>query len=157
MIGLNPQPSYAFLVYTIVVIFMSICGTALGIFLASLFSDITVALAATPLTLLPLIIFSGLFVNNDAIPVYFDWIKYLSPMKYGFEALIKIQYQEWAMYTQVSPNTYKLITGDQMVSRLGYNVHPTPGELILILFAMYIGLVLLAYIALRTAVNRRKA
>jgi hypothetical protein len=24
--------------------------------------------------------------NTDSIPVYLDWIKYLSPMKYAFEA-----------------------------------------------------------------------
>lgn len=157
MVGLNPQPSYAFIVYAAVIMFMSICGTALGILLASLFADITVALAATPLTLIPLIIFGGLFVNNEAIPIYFDWMKYLSPIKYGFEALIKNQYQEWAMYTQVAPNTYRLVTGAEMVSRLGYSKRPTSGELILILFAMYLVIIFLAYMALRRAVNRRKS
>jgi hypothetical protein len=38
------------------------------------------------------VLFSGFFVNSNGIPVWFDWIKYLSPMKYSYEALMKNEY-----------------------------------------------------------------
>ena len=38
-----------------------------------------------PPLILPLMIFSGMFINTDSIPVYFDWIKYISPIKWAFE------------------------------------------------------------------------
>jgi hypothetical protein len=40
-----------------------------------------------PMFLLPLMVFSGFFINIDSIPVWFSWIQYLSPMRYGFVAL----------------------------------------------------------------------
>jgi ABC-type multidrug transport system permease subunit len=62
-------------------------GESIGVFVASLFSDIAVALQVLPVTLMPLMIFSGILVNSDSIPVYFNWISYIAPMKYGYRAL----------------------------------------------------------------------
>ncbi|KDO32615.1 hypothetical protein SPRG_03089 [Saprolegnia parasitica CBS 223.65] len=36
------------------------------------------------LTILPFLMFGGLFLNADMIPVYFTWLEFLSPLKYGF-------------------------------------------------------------------------
>ena len=33
-------------------------------------------------------IFGGFFIRSTSIPVYFIWLKYISPFKYGFEILI---------------------------------------------------------------------
>lgn len=90
MVGFTNDPSYSFIIFALSIVLLSVCGTSLGIFFASVFSDLTAALAVTPMVLLPLMIFSGLFVNNSSIPVYFDWIKYISPIKYGFEAMMKV-------------------------------------------------------------------
>ena len=94
MIGLSMIYWYSFLVFAIIVILLANCGNALGIFFASIFSNLQVALAVTPLVLLPLMIFSGLFVNNGSIPVYFDWIKYLSCIvrKYLHELLSRCSF-----------------------------------------------------------------
>lgn len=91
MAGLQPLADKFFILVGILMT-TSVCGFSLGIFFASLFESLPVALAVTPLILLPLMLFSGLFVNQGSIPVYFDWIKYLSPMKYGFEALFKNEF-----------------------------------------------------------------
>ena len=39
------------------------------------------------------ILFSGFFINSDGIPVFFDWIKYLSPMKYSYGAFMQNEYE----------------------------------------------------------------
>jgi ATP-binding cassette subfamily G (WHITE) protein 1 len=89
LIGLQTRTVYAFFLFLLTNILLALCGNSMGMFFASVFPDLKVALALTPMIIMPLMLFSGLFVNNDAIPVYFDWIKYISPVKYGFEALFK--------------------------------------------------------------------
>ncbi|KAF0702332.1 hypothetical protein As57867_007770, partial [Aphanomyces stellatus] len=37
--------------------------------------------------ILPLLIFGGLFLNANTTPVYFKWLAYLSPLKYGFRGM----------------------------------------------------------------------
>ncbi|KAJ0390880.1 hypothetical protein P43SY_010782 [Pythium insidiosum] len=44
--------------------------------------------------LLPLLLFGGLYVNTNDTPVYFAWIPYLSPMRFGFEAMMKIFWEQ---------------------------------------------------------------
>ena len=46
------------------------------------------ALAVGPTILIPLMLFGGLFLNNSTIPVYLEWMKYLSWFMYSNEALL---------------------------------------------------------------------
>lgn len=87
MVGLVKTASQ-YLVFSTIMMLTSIIGTSLGIFFASLFDEFTLALAITPLVLLPLMLFSGLYLNIGSIPVYFNWIQYLSPMKYAYQAIM---------------------------------------------------------------------
>uniref|UniRef100_A0A6T7S652 ABC transporter domain-containing protein n=1 Tax=Hanusia phi TaxID=3032 RepID=A0A6T7S652_9CRYP len=68
-------------------------GNGLGIFIASIFSDLRITLIAAPPLILPLMIFSGFFINTNSIPPYFNWIKYISPMKYAFEAYALLEFR----------------------------------------------------------------
>jgi ABC-type multidrug transport system permease subunit len=58
-----------FIICAIALILLTNCGTAIGIFAACAFDSLQVALAVVPMFLLPLMIFSGFFVNSDYIPV----------------------------------------------------------------------------------------
>jgi hypothetical protein len=44
--------------------------------------------------ILPFLLFGGLLINSDDCPDYFIWIQYVSPIKYGFEAMMKIFWAE---------------------------------------------------------------
>lgn len=57
------------------------CGATLGVFVSCLFNDIAVALSVMPMFLLPLMVFSGFFVNSKTLGWWFRWISYISPMK----------------------------------------------------------------------------
>ena len=35
---------------------------------------------------MPFMIFGGLFVNTDSVPIYFKWLENLSFVKYGYQA-----------------------------------------------------------------------
>ncbi|KAK9764331.1 hypothetical protein K7432_008245 [Basidiobolus ranarum] len=81
-----------FFIYMLVNVAMSLVGSAIGMFIASLFKEMQVALAVVPLILLPLMMFGGFFLNNGSAPVYLGWIQWISPIKYGFAALAKNQF-----------------------------------------------------------------
>jgi hypothetical protein len=61
--------------FTLTGILMEFVGGGLGLFTGCLFSNVEVAVAILPMIILPLMVFSGFFVNADAIPVYFSWIQ----------------------------------------------------------------------------------
>lgn len=74
---------------------MTLCGLSgvagmfIGVTLASVFESLQVALSLAPMIIMPLMLYSGLFINSESIPPYFVWIKYISPVKYTFEGLVK--------------------------------------------------------------------
>lgn len=46
-----------------------------------------VALGISAPLIIPMLLFGGFFLQNDSVPVYLDWIKYVSWFMYGNEAL----------------------------------------------------------------------
>jgi hypothetical protein len=61
--------------------------------------------------LLPLMVFSGFFINIDSIPVWFSWIQYLSPMRYGFVALAQNELDGLPIKCEPGQNCLAGITG----------------------------------------------
>ena len=53
-----------FLIFASVVVLTANAGNGLGIFIASVFSDLRITLVAAPPMILPLMIFSGFFINT---------------------------------------------------------------------------------------------
>lgn len=46
------------------------------------------------LMMLPFMLFGGAFIHSDDAPVYFAWIQYISPVKYSYEALMKVSWNQ---------------------------------------------------------------
>lgn len=78
-----------FFICALGVILNAIFGGALGLFSSCTFRDIHIAHVFVPMILLPLMIFSGLFVNLGQVQPWIRWIQWISPMKYGYVALVK--------------------------------------------------------------------
>ncbi|KAI8905796.1 ABC-2 type transporter-domain-containing protein [Entophlyctis helioformis] len=131
MVGLNPDFG-KFLILCAYNVLANFVGFALGVCLACGFEVLEVALIVTPMILLPLMLFSGFFVNNDSIPVFLDWIKWLSPIKYAFEGMVKNEF-EGTLY------------GDRVIQSLGLNDGLSVVICSLILLAMTTAFVLLSY------------
>lgn len=64
-----------------------------GLFMSTLFKDINTAMTLIPVILIPLMLISGFFISLDQTPKIFYAIAYISPFKYGFQALITNQYR----------------------------------------------------------------
>lgn len=69
-------------------------ANSLGTWIGSLFEDVKVASEVLPIFLLPLMIFSGYFVNRDNIWDGVAWIEYISPFKYGFSSHVRNIFEE---------------------------------------------------------------
>ncbi|KAI8616157.1 ABC-2 type transporter-domain-containing protein [Chytriomyces sp. MP71] len=154
-VGLQNTAGKYFL-FLVFIVFSSCCGFSLGIALASVFDSLEQALGAAPMILMPLMLFSGLFVNNGSIPVYFDWIKYISPFKYAYEGLMKNEYGGLSIACQTGSTV--LVDGQICLNNLGFNDSFSIAVCVAVLAGMMGCLIVLAYICLyRLVVSKGKA
>ena len=76
---------YCFFIWFLV----SYCASAFGYFLSSVIEVAETAVMVGPIVMLPLILFGGFFSNLESIPDWIEWLQYLSPIRYGFEAIVR--------------------------------------------------------------------
>jgi ATP-binding cassette subfamily G (WHITE) protein 1 len=130
-------------------------GLALGLLTSCIFNNLAVALGIVPLIILPLMIFSGLFVNGGSLPVYFAWIKYISPMKYAFSALIQNEFDGLQLNNCTGPGTSSC-SGYVAIEELNMQNDFNIFENILMQILFYVIYVVLAYGALYYVTRRKK-
>jgi ABC-type multidrug transport system permease subunit len=158
----NTSAKFGYFLATLVVTHNT--GGALGIFVASIFADIRVALQVVPVVLMPLMIFSGFFVNSNGIPVYFDWISYIAPMKYGYRALAINEFTDLEMTCTPSQmvatgsggTVCPITNGNQVLALMGFDDAGTVTENIGIMIGLYAGMMMLSYIALHVTTRKPK-
>ncbi|KAF1325624.1 Atp-binding protein, partial [Globisporangium splendens] len=80
----------------LIMILVNCCAVGIGYMVSCLCRRVDLAPVIGVVVILPLLIFGGLFLNSDDVPVCFVWIQYISPIKYGFEAMMKIYWKEIA-------------------------------------------------------------
>lgn len=88
MIGFHdsPKPWILFIIFTMLI---NYAAHAAGMFIiCSTFNARIATSVIQPLFLMPLMLFSGFFLNADNIPKYFIWLEYASFLKYGFRGAI---------------------------------------------------------------------
>ena len=94
----------------------SLCGLSIGITIATIAKNVSIALQFAPFCVVPLILFSGLFINSSSIPAYFTWIQYLSPIRYIYQEVYKnefkgLKYKEIPLDNAIDQmNFYKVST-----------------------------------------------
>lgn len=85
------EPSH-FFVFFGVAILLVVATSAFGLVIGAAIADKQVAVAMTPVLIIPFMLFSGYFVNQDNIPVFLKPFEYLSLFKYGFQAFVLNEY-----------------------------------------------------------------
>ncbi|KAI9333965.1 P-loop containing nucleoside triphosphate hydrolase protein [Obelidium mucronatum] len=125
-----------------IVILASFVGFSIGVCCACSFPNLEVALLAVPLILMPMMLFSGFFVNTAQIPVWLRWIQYVSPMKYAFEGSIRSQLEG-------------TMRGDMLITSLFGDEPLTVTYCCLILLLILISLIGLAYINLHRLIQTK--
>jgi len=66
---------------------ISCCFSVSGYFTSCIASNTQVALAMSAPLIIPMLLFGGFFLKNGSVPIYFDWLRYISWFMYGNEAL----------------------------------------------------------------------
>lgn len=101
---------------------------------------------AGPLTV-PMMIFSGYFINNASIPKYFLWLKYLSWFGYANEALVVNQ---WSGVKNIKCDTYEalcFLNGEAIIDYLNIKVEDFNYNVIM-LMVLIVGWRILSYLVL---------
>lgn len=89
MIGFEASAESYFM-FLLIIILLSSCATGFGYFVACITGNPQISAILGPVMILPFLLFGGLFLNSDSAPSYFVWLQYLSPIKYGFEAFMRV-------------------------------------------------------------------
>lgn len=74
----------------IVMILVNSCAIGLAYMVSCLVPRVDIAPLIGMVLIMPFMLFGGLLINSDDCPDYFIWIQYVSPVKYGYEAIMKI-------------------------------------------------------------------
>jgi ATP-binding cassette subfamily G (WHITE) protein 1 len=153
MIGLQPAIA-KFFNACMVAVATALSGMAVGTVAGAAFPDITMALVVLPLILLPLMMFSGLFVNVGNLPAYFAWIKWVSPMKYAYQALMKNEY-EGLRFAKCDPSK-EPCSGELVLEQMSMSGGLGIGENMATLFGIYAILMVIGFLALAVMSRRRR-
>ncbi|KAJ1738565.1 hypothetical protein LPJ78_001945 [Coemansia sp. RSA 989] len=105
LLGLRPDGT-KFVIYTATCICLNLCGFSFGLLLGSLFRDMSTILAALPAMFLPFLLFGGLLVNTGNSTVWLRWLQWISPIKYGYSAMMKNQFSGYVVDGQPIGDAY---------------------------------------------------
>ncbi len=151
MIGLSP-PFSDYLMSATFVALASIGGVSVGMLISSIFDNLQVILAVTPVILLPLLLFSGIFVSSGSLPVYFNWIKYISPIYYAFVGMMQVE------FSSDLPNCNaeeEVCSGSLILDSLGLSSILPMGVNVVLEVVLWAAYTLFAYIALSVSTRMR--
>lgn len=147
LIGFRHDNASHFFIYLLITVCSANSGTLFGIFICCAIPNLSVALAVGPMMIMPLMIFSGFYVNLDSIGPWFSWIQYISPIKYSFTALMLNEFTGLSLTYDTNTPRYK--NGDDVLTQFSLDNKQTIAQNILILLAFYCGLVFLSIFMLR--------
>ncbi|KAI8055623.1 ABC-2 type transporter-domain-containing protein [Syncephalis plumigaleata] len=156
--GLHPGIDHFFTMMLICALITGL-GMSIGLVAASNFRQITVALAVVPLFTLPMMLFAGLFVNLSGMPAWIQWIKWLSPMKYGFVALMKNEFYglQVGCGERVPTEQCTVRSGTEVLKSLGLEDQGSLWMNTGLIAAYWLALMMISYLGLWRFVRSRRA
>lgn len=144
-VGLNLENVSHFFIYYGYSILLAWASTGMGFSLGVFFNDKTTALGMVPMVIIPLMLLSGFYVNQDnMLPVLIPF-QYISLFKFGYQVFTQNEYDDLDLDCHPKCDPMKT-----------YGFNETMGEGIIATAALGVGFYLIAYIALRIFASRAK-
>jgi len=159
LIGFNPKAT-SFIIFIVIMYLLTNVAFSFGVFVISAFPDPVVAINIFPIFFIPLMIFSGFYLNSKNTPKYFIWIEYLSFLKYGFRALMNNEFKGESYHCtteelSINSGVCPFEQGIQILQFYDMTSMPIIGDAC-ILLGMIVGYHILAYFLLTGRTKRLK-
>lgn len=140
-VGLNNTAGHFFLfLLTLILIYNAASGYSLII--SAIFSNKQVAVTLTPVLIVPFMLFAGFFVSTSSIPVWLREFEYISIYKYGYQALMKNEFDNNSAFLCAEQTVNGVTTYDNWA---GCDANPegqigemSAGIALLLLFVLYV-------------------
>lgn len=139
--------SGSFWIFFVVLFLENMVFVSVGMLLSALLPGVTMASQIAPAVVILFLIFNGNFVNIDSVPVYFLWLREISPIKYAFQAVAVNEFEKADFTCEVS-DVVCIQQGEQVLSQLGFDEEDLVLKCICALIGLSLAFNVIAFVAL---------
>ncbi|XP_021375248.1 protein white-like isoform X2 [Mizuhopecten yessoensis] len=152
-----------YLILCAVIVFSANIAGSFGYMVSTAFASVNVALAVAPAVITPLLLFGGFFLNNNTIPDWLLWVKYLSWFQFSNELISVNQWKNVDHIYCTNVTEYPAPEGSPVCETgaailEGFNFKEDNQFLdLMVMAALFVGFRLLSFILLVIRAKRSKA
>lgn len=120
LMGLRDGYQY-YLVFAGLIVLENQCAIALGMLISASISNVEAAPKVAPAVVILFLMFSGFFLNDDSVPDWLSWLKYISFLRYTFQALAVNEFRGAQFDCDHTRNATICLDGDDWLRSLNFH------------------------------------